>query len=234
VFELIEENGISRTSYSLASRLAGVLAASDQTDMAVSLYNDLADRLEKSDVEQLQQMASRARGAARRLDLPGNPIELSGKTASGEPFDWSKYRGKVVLVDFWASWCGPCRGEIPNMKRNLAAYPDDFAIVGINMDRTTDAMQSYVDEEDIGWENIVGNPETGTGWNHPIARYYGVSGIPTAILVDRKGDVVSLSARGNRLDNLLAEMIGPPQPVEESDTKDDTEAEDTPDAASEE
>ncbi|MCM2373526.1 TlpA family protein disulfide reductase [Aporhodopirellula aestuarii] len=214
VLQIAEESGISSQLYSLASRLASGLAAVDKTDMAVSLYNNIADRMEQSDDKQIQDLASRARGSARRLGLMGNEIELEGTTGDGEPFDWSAYRGRVVLVDFWASWCGPCRGEIPNMKRNLEAYGDDFAVVGINMDRTVEAMQKCIEEEEIAWVNIVGDEDNGMGWDHPIARYYGVSGIPTAILVDQEGKVVSLSARGKRLDASLAELLGPPKEVE--------------------
>ncbi|EMI53595.1 TlpA family protein disulfide reductase [Rhodopirellula sallentina] len=223
VLQIADESGINSQLYSIASQLAAGLSAADQTDMAVKLYNNIADRMEDSDDERMQQMASRARGSARRIGLLGNEMELEGTTAEGEAFDWSEYRGRVVLVDFWASWCGPCRGEIPNMKRNLEAYGDEFAIVGINMDRTVKAMQECIEEEEIQWVNLVGDKETGTGWDHPIARYYGVSGIPTAILVDREGKVVSLSARGKRLDASLEELLGPPKKIESPEADSDTE-----------
>ncbi|TWT67527.1 TlpA disulfide reductase family protein [Allorhodopirellula solitaria] len=230
IHAMADEGSLNSQLYSLASQLAGRLGSDDQTEMAVSLLNGLAERMEESDDEQLQSLAERARGTARRLNLMGNSMTLTGTTGSGEEFDWSDYRGQVVLVDFWASWCGPCRGEIPNMKRNLAAYGDDFAIVGINMDNTPEAMQKYLDQEDISWVNIVGDEESGAGWNHPMARHYGVSGIPTAILVDREGKVISLSARGARLDQSLEELLGPPPEVEEPA---DTEAGDDEAAAEE-
>lgn len=219
VLTMADQSGPTSEMYSLASQLAVALSGADQTEMAVALYNNFADRMESSDDAQLQMMAERARGSARRIGLLGNTMELDGTTADGEPFDWQQYRGRVVLVDFWASWCGPCRGEIPNMKRNLEAYGDDFAIVGINMDRTNEAMQEYIDKEDLPWVNLVGDEEKGNGWNHPIARYYGVSGIPTAILVNQEGQVVSLSARGKRLDAGLQDLLGPPPTVPDDEAK---------------
>ena len=158
--------------------------------------------------------AERTRGAARRLKLPGNFMEITGKTAEGEELDWASYRGKVVLVDFWASWCGPCRAEIPNIKAQLEAYSSKgFAIVGVNLDTTKEAYQKYVDKEELSWTNLMSDKEEERGWNNPLANYYGVSGIPTAILVDKEGKVISMSARGTQLNKLLEEQLGP---IEES------------------
>ncbi len=227
VLAIIDENGIDQTNYRMASQLAYAIGYGDNTELAASFYDALASRLEEAEDAKLRDAAPRAAGAARRLRLPGNFFELSGTTADGETFDWSAYRGKVVLVDYWASWCGPCRGEVPNMKKNLEKYGDaGFAIVGINMDSTSEAYESYVEKEEIPWVNVVNFEPESKGWQHPMAVHYGVSGIPTAILVNGEGKVISLSARGKTLDKLLAETLGEPEDDaeaadKEGDTKDD-------------
>ncbi|EMI19235.1 redoxin, partial [Rhodopirellula maiorica SM1] len=176
VLAIIDDGGIDQTNYRMASQLAYALGYGDNTELAASFYESLASRLEDAEDAKLREAAPRAAGAARRLRLPGNFFELSGTTADGETFDWSSYRGKVVLVDYWASWCGPCRGEVPNMKKNLEKFGDaGFAIVGINMDSTQEAFESYVEKEEIPWVNLVNFDAESKGWQHPMAVHYGVS-----------------------------------------------------------
>ncbi|MEZ6128261.1 MAG: TlpA disulfide reductase family protein [Planctomycetaceae bacterium] len=201
--------GIDSTSYAVATGLGDALEMSSTPQMGAPIFDRLAKELKKTGDPRAAAQIARYEGIARRLNLPGKFMELKGTTVDGEEFDWNAYRGKVVLVDFWASWCGPCRAEIPNMKAQLEKYGDKgFAIVGINLDQTKDAYAAYVEREEISWENLMSQDENERSWNHPLAVHYGVGGIPMAILVDRQGKVVSLSARGEELNQLLNNLLG--------------------------
>ena len=209
LYSYLDRFGLDGTSFGLGNALGEALEESDTPQMAAGIYERLAAELRKTKDPGVEEEIARFEATARRLNLPGNFMDITGTTADGEKFDWASYRGKVVLVDFWASWCGPCRAEIPNMKAQLEKYgPKGFAIVGINLDNTKEDYQRYVDREGLTWVNLMSPREAERGWNNPLAVHYGVSGIPTAILVDQKGHVVSMMARGEDLNRLLNKLLG--------------------------
>ncbi|MCA9033543.1 MAG: TlpA family protein disulfide reductase [Planctomycetaceae bacterium] len=194
----VERFGPDQAVMALAHKLGRSLSASGDSQSAVKLLEFMGRKLQDSDNPAVAMFSDRFFAAARMAGLPGNFMEVRGVLADGSDFDWEKYRGKTVLIDFWASWCGPCLAELPNMKACLEEYGQDgFTIVGVNLDRSRDAFDKCVKEKGISWENIMDEGDDS------LAEFYGISAIPTAVLVDENGKVLSLNARGTTLPRLL-------------------------------
>ena len=126
------------------------------------------------------------------VDLEGNPISLAD------------YRGKVILIDFWAVWCGPCLGEIPKIKAVYEKYYDKgFDVIGVSLDEDETTLRTYIKENEMPWRHIF----DGQKWSGHLVEQYGVRSIPAPFLIDREGKVISVKARGRLLDELVAAEI---------------------------
>jgi thiol-disulfide isomerase/thioredoxin len=159
-------------------------------------FDQLATLLAKSDDKQVVAYGKKLAQSSQEstVDLVGKPLALEGVTALGTEFQWSAYRGKVVLVDFWATWCGPCRRQMPQLKEFYEKHKAaGFEIVGINLDRDNAALAKYLDENQIVWEHLVGDEPKS------IAKELGVRAIPTLVLVDRDGTVIATSHKAEEM-----------------------------------
>jgi thiol-disulfide isomerase/thioredoxin len=121
-------------------------------------------------------------------DLNGSPLSVSGA------------RGKVLLVDFWATWCGPCRGEMPNV---IAAYQkyhaSGFDVIGVSLDADRNSLTSYAATQGLAWPQYF----DGQGWDNKLAKRYGVHSIPMNYLLDRNGIILGEGLRGGNLDTAV-------------------------------
>lgn len=119
----------------------------------------------------------------------------------GEELTLEQYRGQVVLLDFWATWCGPCIAEMPNLKLAYAKHRDrKFQIIGISLDSSIAPLEAYVQREGIEWRQYLDSTSQ-------IGRLYGVRAIPSTFLIDGSGIVRRVNLRGLALESAVAELV---------------------------
>ena len=122
------------------------------------------------------------------------PINLAFTALDGRPVNLSEMTGKVVLIDFWATWCGPCRAEMPHVKQIYTElHAQGFEIIGISFDEDAAALKKYVATNELPWPQFF----DGGGWQNAINKQFGIRAIPTMYLVDKNGILRDENARQN-------------------------------------
>jgi len=139
---------------------------------------------------------------------PSDPIELKFTAVDGSTVDLSTLRGKVVLLDFWATWCPPCRDEVPNV---VAAYnkyhSQGFEVVGISLDQDRDSLNQFTASNGMVWPQYF----DGQGWDNDLAQRFDIRSIPQMWLLDRQGRIVTKDGRSD-LDGQVAALLRAPSP----------------------
>lgn len=144
--------------------------------------------------------------AAELTEIGRKFIDVNGITPEGQQASLSDHagKGKVVLVDFWASWCGPCIAEMPNVKKAYDAYKNKgFEIVGISLDGNKEAWAGAIKRYDMKWPQFSNLK----GWDEPAAQAYGISSIPHTLLLDKDGIIIAKNLRGEEIANKLKELL---------------------------
>jgi thiol-disulfide isomerase/thioredoxin len=138
---------------------------------------------------------------------PGKPvIDFEEMKVDGTPMKLSDLKGQVVLLDFWASWCGPCRKENPNVVNLYNMYKGDgFTVMSVSLDTKKANWLKAIEQDNLTWPNHVSDLN---GWSSAAAKLYGVSGIPFTVLIDQEGNIVQTNLRGEALGAELKRIYG--------------------------
>ncbi len=137
---------------------------------------------------------------------PGKPApDFAELTVNGDTMKLSDLRGQVVLLDFWASWCGPCRRENPNVVNLYKKYKDKgFTVMSVSLDQQRNKWLAAIEKDKLVWPNHVSDLK---GWGSSAAKQYSVRGIPFTVLIDREGNIIKTKLRGAELEKELATLF---------------------------
>jgi peroxiredoxin len=130
--------------------------------------------------------------------------DFSEKDTAGKPLSIANYKGKVVLLDFWATWCPPCRAELPNVIKTYNAYHSKgFEIIGLSLDKDSAKLASFTKEQNMTWAQYF----DGLMWQNKLAGKYGITSIPATFLLDGQGIIIGKDLRGEELDKAVAKAL---------------------------
>ena len=198
-------DAVARILYMKAMLYSQVMHDTAKSDALMNqLTNDFSGTTFVAELEKQQAQESEAQkiqaGLTEGSQFPG----FNEKDVMGKPLSIANYKGKVVMIDFWATWCGPCRGEIPNVVATYQKYHDKgFEIIGVSLDSDKEKLLSFIKENNMTWQQYF----DGQGWSNKLAVKYGIESIPMTFLLDGSGKIIGKDLRGEDLTDAVAKAV---------------------------
>lgn len=198
-------NEIPAQSHTYQLALAGIITSLKEKNHSNFSYfaKRFVEKYKNTDPAAAKGVESQI-ASSRSFIIGAEAPDFTQKTPEGEDLSLSDLKGKIVLVDFWASWCGPCRRENPNVVKMYEKYKDQgFEILGVSLDSNKDRWLQAIKKDGLTW------PQVGDlkGWQNAAAQMYSVRSIPSTVLVDAEGNILARNLRGAALEAKLGELF---------------------------
>ena len=213
--EALRNQRHDRTVAYIRSHPASAISVSMLADMAVMGEYAPLDSLYKA-LDPTAQQSNAGKRLAKRLDIlkrsaiGAQMMDFTQNDTNGKPVKLSDLKGKYVLLDFWASWCGPCRAENPNVLKAYNAFKDkNFTVVGVSLDDNADKWKAAIKQDAMPWIQLSDLK----GWRNEVAQHYGIQAIPFSFLIDPDGKIIAKELRGNKLHETLAAILNNQKPA---------------------
>ncbi len=183
----------------------------DNTEKGVELVKqlkrDFADTKSGQSADQILesiQKQEQSKKIQRTLVAGAKFPDFNEKDVAGKALSVANYQGKVVLVDFWATWCGPCVAELPNVLKTYEKHHSKgFEIIGVSLDQDENRLTTFTKQKNMSWQQYF----DGKGWGNKLAVKYGINSIPATFLLDGDGKIIARDLRGEQLEEAVAKAL---------------------------
>jgi len=185
-----------------------VLFPKEDLNLLEKVSTSLSAKFPKSElVKQLADLVDRTKNPKAQVGAIGSVApEISLSNPDGDVIKLSSLKGNYVLLDFWASWCRPCRMENPNVVENYNKYKNDgFTIYSVSLDQKKALWEKAIKDDKLAWKNHVSDLKY---WQSEAARLYQITAIPANLLLDKEGKIIAKNLRGPALGMKLKEIFG--------------------------